>query len=165
VNHSVEAGALPMIERSRAAPVGGRCLAGNGASASSTSVRSIDSIANRQLVLLHQARLGLGEISLRRGLVEYLQRGTKGSRRRISGIRAIFQKSSVDVTEISQPAVLRRQDLALEAIEAGPPARRDDLLGAHEGTSAHDRMSVCDLQDSCCGACVRLGRHERWCIP
>src|SRR6516162_1146016 len=119
-------------------------------SASSASVRSIDSISNSRWYCFTSAFLGWVRMSLSEGLVEVLERGHDGQTADEFRDQAIFQQVlRRDLTEnFTGSTVLRRNYLGAEADRGRPPARGDDLLEPIEGTSAHEQdVGGVDLQE------------------
>src|SRR6516162_3291103 len=140
-----------MIERRPRAPVlRSMALRAMAPSASSASVRSIDSISNSRWYCFTSAFLGWVRMSLSEGSSRSWSVATTGSRPTNSGIRPYFNRSSGSTSreDFAGLAVLRRQDLGAKANRGRSPARGDDLLEPIEGTSAHEQdVSRVDLQE------------------
>src|SRR6266702_5444480 len=113
-----------MIERSPRAPVlRSIALRAMAPSASSASVRSIDSISNSRWYCFTSAFLGWVRMSLREGSSRSSSVATTGSRPTNSGIRPYFKRSSGSTSRKISPA-LRSSGaitLALKPIEADRP--------------------------------------------
>src|SRR5262249_3503934 len=154
-----------MIERRPRAPVlRSMALRAMAPSASSTSVRSIDSISNSRWYCFTSAFLGWVRISLSDGSSRSSSVATTGRRPTNSGIRPYFNRSSGSTSRKISPALRSSgaSTLALKPIEADRP-RGDDLLEPIEGASAHEQdVGGVDLQEFLLRMLASaLGRHRR----
>src|SRR5262245_23153248 len=133
-----------MIERRPRAPVlRSMALRAMAPSASSASVRSIDSISNSRWYCFTSAFLGWVRMSLSEGSSRSSSVATTGSRPTNSGIRPYFNRSSGSTSRKISPALRSSgaSTLALKPIEA-------DLLEPIEGAAAHEQdVGGVDLQE------------------
>src|SRR6266567_3725031 len=140
-----------MIERSPRAPVlRSMALRAMAPSASSASVRSIDSISNSRWYCFTSAFLGWVRMSLREGSSRSSSVATTGSRPTNSGIKPYFNRSSGSTSRKISPAFRSSgaRTLALKPIEADRPRAENDLLQAGEGAAAHEQdVGGVDLQE------------------
>src|SRR6266478_1892572 len=120
-----------MIERSPRAPVlRSMALRAMAPSASSASVRSIDSISNSRWYCFTSAFLGCVRMSLREGSSRSSSVATTGRRPTNSGMRPYFRRSSGSTSRKISPALRSSgaNTLALKPIE-GAAAYKQDVGG------------------------------------
>src|SRR5437868_2611959 len=147
-----------MIERSPRAPVlRSMALRAMAPSASSASVRSIDSISNSRWYCFTSAFLGWVRMSLREGSSRSSSVATTGSRPTNSGMRPYFKRSSGSTSRKISPALRSSgaKTLALKPIEADRP-RAEMIFSSPLKAPPHTNriLVVSTCRNSCCG-CLR----------
>src|SRR5262245_47649254 len=147
-----------MIERRPRAPVlRSMALRAIAPSASSASVRSIDSISNSRWYCFTSAFLGWVRMSLREGSSRSSSVATTGSRPTNSGIKPYFNRSSGSTSRKISPALRSSgaSTLALKPIDVDRP-RAEMIFSSPAKAPPHtNRMLVVSTcRNSCCG-CLR----------